>query len=164
MNAFYQAALSFTSQNLGAGKLERIKKIAAASLFSVTAVGVIFGNLIVFFGNFFMGIYSDNPMVISAGIGRLSIICRFYALCGIMDVTCGCLRGMGASFMPMTVSLLGACGLRLLWIATIFRQEQFHSLSSLYISYPISWTITFSAHFICFMYIYKKLTKKCVSQ
>ncbi len=160
MNAFYQAALSFTSQNLGARKFDRIKKIAATSLISVAVIGIVLGNLIVIFGNFFVGIYSDNPEVIEAGITRLTVVCRFYALCGIMEVTCGCLRGLGASLMPMIVSLVGACGLRLLWVATIFRTEQFHSLKSLYMSYPVSWFLTFAAHFICFLVIYKKLIQK----
>ena len=159
MNAFYQAALSFTSQNLGAGRFDRIKKIILFALSYVTLLGLISGNLVCFFGETLVGFYSDNPDVIAAGINRLSVVCRFYFLCGLMDVMCGVLRGLGTSVTPMVVSMLGACGLRLLWIATIFQIEQFHTLKSLYFSYPISWSLTFLAHLICTVFVYRKILK-----
>ena len=76
-----------------------------------------------------------------------------------MDVIVGSLRGMGYSVVPMIVSLIGACGLRLVWIFTGFQMEPFHSLTGLYITYPVSWFITFAAHSVCFIVIRKKLNK-----
>lgn len=62
--------------------------------------------------------------------------------------------------MPMIVSLIGACGLRLFWIFTFFRMEQFHTVTSLYLTYPASWLLTFLAHVACFIVVRRKLAKK----
>ncbi len=160
MNAFYQSTLSFTSQNLGAGKPERIGKILRSGMLCVIATGLLLGNGAVIFGKFLLGIYSSEPAVIEAGMDRLLIIGCTYALCGVMDVLVGLLRGMGYSIMPMLVSLIGVCGLRFVWLATIFTVEHFHSPETIYISYPISWIITITAHIICYIIAKKRLTNK----
>ena len=159
MNSFHQAAISFTSQNVGAGKYERVNKILYTALGCVFVVGTVFGNLVVLFGEPLLGIYSANPEVIKAGMLRLMFLCSPYALCGMMDVMVGSIRGIGYAIMPMVVSLLGACGLRLLAIGTIFQLEQFHSISTIYAIYPITWFITFSTHVICFIIVRRKLAK-----
>ena len=141
MNAFHQAAISFTSQNMGAAKYERINRIVFTAEACVVVVGLVFGNLVVFFGYPLLGLYTASAEVAAAGMIRLKIICGVYALCGMMDVMVGILRGMGYAIMPMIVSLIGACGLRLLWIFTFFRMEQFHTPTSLYMTYPVSWTL-----------------------
>lgn len=160
MNAFYQAAISFTSQNYGAKQLKRINKILIAGELYVVATGLLLGNLVVIFGENLLGIYSTTPEVLEAGMIRLTIIGTTYALCGIMDVLVGVLRGIGYAVMPMVVSLIGACGLRLLWIATIFQIPEFHTPQVIYVSYPITWIVTFSVHFICFLWARHKLAKK----
>ena len=93
-------------------------------------------------------------------MNRLVILLSTYAICGMMDVMVGSLRGIGYSVMPMIVSLIGACGLRLVWIATIFQVPQFHSIETVYFSYPISWTLTFLAHLICFLFAMRKLNRQ----
>ncbi len=158
MNAFYQAAITFVSQNMGAMEFKRIKRIAWQCLACVTVTGLLLGNLSFFFGHQLLGIYSDEAEVIQYGIYRMEVIATTYFLCGIMDVCVGCLRGIGYSFLPMVVSLLGACGFRILWIFTIFRGH--HDLHTLYISYPISWAITASVHIICFLILYHRMVKK----
>lgn len=159
MNAFHQAAISFTSQNLGAGKYERINKILYTSLGCVTVVGLVLGNLIALFGHQLSSIYSSNPAVIQESVNRLLILCIPYFMCGMMDVMVGMLRGIGCSIMPMIVSLVGVCGLRLLGIATVFQMERFHTISTVYVLYPITWFITFVVHTICFVRVQKKLKK-----
>ena len=159
MNAFYQATISFTSQNFGARDYKRISKILWAGELYVIATGLILGNLAVFFGDSFLGIYSTSEEVIAAGMVRLKIIGTTYALCGIMDVLVGALRGIGYSVLPMIVSLIGACGLRLLWLATVFRIPDYHSQETIYLSYPITWTITLTVHFICFIILFHKIKK-----
>lgn len=154
MNALYQTALSFTSQNLGGGKYERIRKVAVQCLILVTLIGAVFGNLAIYFGDTLLGFYSSDPEVIAFGLRRLTIMCRVYFLCGLMDVTVGVLRGLGAAMSPMIISLTGACGLRVLWIFTVFQWHR--SLETLYISYPITWTITWLAQLICLFIIWKK--------
>lgn len=157
MNSFYQAAITFVSQNMGAMEFRRIRKIAWQCLACVTVTGALLGNLSFFFGHQLLGIYSDEAEVIRYGIYRLEVIGTTYFLCGIMDVCVGCLRGIGYSFLPMVVSLLGACGFRILWIFTVFKGH--HDLHTLYISYPISWAITASVHMICFLILYRRMVK-----
>ncbi len=160
MNSFYQAAISFMGQNVGAGKYERINKILITAEACVIVTGVVLGNLVFVFGEPLLGIYSDTPEVVRAGLVRLSIISTTYALCGMMDVMVGALRGLGYSIMPMIVSLLGACAFRLVWLATIFQADMFHTIEMVYISYPVSWALTFTTHLICFIVVRRKLAKK----
>ncbi|MGL6174767.1 MAG: MATE family efflux transporter [Cellulosilyticaceae bacterium] len=162
MNAFQQAALSFTAQNLGGKKYDRIKRILLTCLICTVIVGSSVSLLVLCFNRPLLGLYSSDPEVIRLGLGRMQIILTTYFFCGVMDVLAGCIRGLGCSILPMIVSLLGACGIRVLWIFTIFSLNP--TLSTLYLSYPVSWFVTSVAHFICFIYVYKKLTTLTVQE
>lgn len=152
MNSFYQTNLSFTSQNVGARKMERVHKILAICAGCVSVLGICMGGLVYLFGPQLLSIYSTDPEVIAYGMIRLSFVCLPYFLCGLMDVLVGSMRGLGFSILPMIVSLTGACGLRVLWIFTVFRWN--HSLEALFISYPISWFITAATHFFFYRLVY----------
>ena len=154
MNSYHQTALSFTSQNFGAGNYKRIGKVLAECLAMVTGVGLGMGWAAYLSGNWLLGIYSSDPKVIEVGLLRLSVICTTYFLCGIMDVLVGELRGLGYAVIPMVVSLLGACGFRILWIFTVFQGRR--SLWALYISYPVSWVLTGAVHMVCYWMVRKK--------
>ena len=78
-----------------------------------------------------------------------------------MDVSTGALRGMGSSIIPMIISVLGVCGVRLLWIGTVF--QIYHTTDCLYLSYGVSWVITFLAQFISFWMVYKGQRKRAES-
>lgn len=156
MNGFSQGTLTFTSQNMGAGKKDRIKRAAVISQFIVIVIGLVLGNAVVFFSRGLLGIFSKNPMVIDAGVQRLKIVCSTYALCGMMDCMGNTVRGTRHSVLPMAVTLVGACGLRLLWIATVFQIPQFHSCFTIFLSYPISWVLTWIAHLICFAAVLRR--------
>lgn len=158
MNSVYQTAVSFTGQNLGGRRFDRINKILIECLLFVTVIGLVLGNGAYLFGNQILSLYSTDARVIEYGIGRMAVICTFYCLCGMMDVLGGSIRGLGYAVMPMIVSLLGACVFRVVWIYTIFQWDR--SLHTLYISYPISWAVTALAHLICFMIVRKKLESK----
>lgn len=160
MNAFHQAVISFVSQNFGAGKYERINKIVVVSELCVIAVGLILGNLACLCGNTLLGFYSDSQPVIEAGLLRLKYICTFYFLCGMMDVMVGALRGIGHSVMPMIVSLVGVCGIRLAWIAAVFPIEQYHTIETVYFSYLISWFFTTLIHVVCYVFARRHIRKK----
>ena len=155
MNSVYQAALNFTSQNIGAGKKERIPLILRDCLMIVTVIGLVLGGLAVLFGRQLLSIYSSDPEILPYGLERIRVICLTYFLCGLMDVTCGVVRGMGAAVTPTIVSLTGACVLRIIWIYTIF--VAFHSLFVLYLSYPVTWVVTFAVHMICFSIFFRRL-------
>lgn len=159
MNAFYQANISFSSQNYGAGQYDRLRPILLWAQACVITTGVVLGGLAVLFGRQLLSIYTDSPDVIDVGLERLMIVCGTYAICGMMDVMVGSLRGLGYSIMPMIVSLLGACVLRLVWIATIFQLPQFHTPETIYWSYPFSWIITFLAHVGCYLWAMRRLKR-----
>ncbi len=156
MNAFYQAALSFTGQNIGAKKYNRMGRILGVCILSVTVVGVTFGGLCYVFARNLIGIYSVDQNVIAIGIVRMGYVCLPYFICGIMDVLVGSLRGTGYSILPMLSSVIGVCGIRITWIYTVFAMN--HTLETLYISYPISWAMTACVHFICFLLVRRKFS------
>lgn len=160
MNAFHQAAINFTGQNVGSRKYDNVKKIVFTCLCCVTCLGLVFGNLIYLLGEPLLSIYiTDSPEAIQYGLLRLSLIISPYFLAGIMDTMTGALRGMGASVTPMFITVLGVCGLRIGWIYTIFQAEQFHTLKCLFLSYPMTWAITFAAEYIAFLILLRKKEK-----
>ena len=124
----------------------------------VVAVGLLLGNAAYLFSGTFLKLYSPDQEVIGYGILRMRYICLTYFLCGMMDVAVGVLRGMGYAVMPMLVSLTGACLFRVVWIYTVFQKYPF--LECLYISYPISWALTFLVHMLCFAVVYWRLQAK----
>lgn len=164
MNSFYQSAISFTSQNYGAKKYERLTKILGCALGCVVVTGIVLGYTGLFFGKGLLSLYTTGSDTIEAGLVRMRVIFKIYFLCGIMDVMVGALRGIGYSIMPMIVSLIGACGIRLLWIATVFQVPEYHTVKSIYLSYPVSWTITIIAHVVCYIIVRKKLKKRIESE
>lgn len=163
MNSVYHAALAFTSQNYGAKCEKNIKKITIYSLIIVTMIGLMMGVPLFIFGKQVLTIYTKIPEEIKVGYIRLHYLCLPYFLCGIMDVMVGILRGLGYSTVPMIVSILGVCGFRILWIYAIFYQitdfSSYTHLNYLYISYPISWIITFVAHLISYYICSRKVFK-----
>ena len=160
MNSFHQTAVNFIGQNVGAKQYGRVKKIVWICLGCVLVTGVAMGTLICGFGEQLLSIYiTDSAEAVAWGLVRMGIIARFYFLCGVMDVSTGALRGLGASVSPMVISVLGVCGVRIGWIATIFQIPRFHTPQCLYSSYMVSWTVTFILLLIAFMVLYRKHTK-----
>ena len=157
MNAFQQTAVNFVGQNYGAKKLGRIARIEALCLACVSAVGLVFGGGAFLLGKPLLSIYiTDSAEAIGYGLIRLRYIALPYLVCGIMDVTTGALRGLGASFAPMAICVAGVCGIRLLWIFTVFRTPQYHTPQVLYLSYIISWTVTFAAELTVFLLLLRR--------
>lgn len=162
MNSFYQAAQTFTSQNVGGRKYERINKVFLNCLAMVVVTGLVLGWGAYFFGEQLLGIYlPDDADAIRYGLARMGIIATTYFLCGIMDVLSGMLRGMGESMLPMVVSMIGSCLLRVVWIYTIFAADR--TLPVLYLSYPVTWIVTEAVHFICYLYVKKRVIRRGMS-
>ena len=160
MNALYQANISFTSQNIGAGKTRRIHRILLTAQGCVIVVGLVLGIGSYLGGPVLLRFYTESSAVVEAGMVRLSFVGLTYALCGIMDVMVGSLRGMGYAVFPMIVSLIGSCGLRILWLQTIFRIEEYHRIETVYVIYPITWVITLLAHMITYLVVTRKFRCK----
>lgn len=158
-NAFHQAAVSFTSQNYGAKKYDRINRIMFVAQGCTIIIGSLFSGAAVAMGPALLSLYTTSPDVVKAGMVRLMIIGLTYPLCGIMDTMVGSLRGMGYSVVPMIVSLLGACATRLVWLATVFQIDAFHTIETVYIIYPISWVFTALAHIITYIIVKNRMKK-----
>ena len=158
MNSVYQAALSFAGQNMGARKYSRLKQVLCNCLAIVTGIGIGMGAIMYLFRYQLLGIYSSDMDVINFGIERLELFCLTYFTCGAMDVMVGQMRGMGYSIVPMIVSLVGVCGIRIVWIFTVFKAS--NSLLTLYMSYPVSWVVTLAVHFSTFLYVYRKVKQR----
>ncbi len=160
LNSFHQTAVNYTGQNAGAGQYKRVFKILWICLGCVSAVGLSAGLLAYGLGPKLLGIYiTDSASAINYGMIRLTFICIPYFLCGLMDVSTGALRGMGASLVPMIISVLGVCGIRILWIYTVFQIPQFHTPQCLYFSYTVSWSVTFLCQLAAFIYVYRKQSR-----
>ena len=160
MNAFYQACISFVSANVGARRPERINRIVIRAEICVFVTGLTLGGLAYLFGYRLLNIYTDSRAVMDAGIIRMRYVCLPYFLCGMMDVMVGGLRGLGYAILPMIVSFLGACGLRIIWIFTLFRLPRFHETRYLYVTYPVTWIITVLAHVICYVIVKRRFDRK----
>ena len=157
INAFSQTAVNYVGQNVGARQYKRVGRIVGICLACVVVVGLTVGIIGYSLGEQLLSIYiTDSPEAIAYGMIRLSYICLPYFLCGLMDVSTGALRGMGASIAPMVISVLGVCGLRVAWIYTVFQIPQFHTPQCLYLSYIVSWSATFLIQIIAFIRIYRK--------
>ncbi len=148
LNGIAMSTLTFTSQNLGAGKPNRIIRTLFLAMGTVVAFGTVLGLTVFFFGENLVGLLTSDPRVIEVAATRLSLLSMGYILCGMMDCLCYCLNGLGKSFTGMVVSLLGSCLFRILWIEFIYPISG--ELFMIYISYPISWGLTCIIH-ICFL-------------
>ena len=162
-NSVYHAAITFTSQNLGARRYDRIDRIFWGSCAAVCIIGVPLSLLSTVFGPQLLSIYvsADDPArdaVIAMGMIRTYYVTTPYFLCGIMEVCCGMVRGLGKSWLPMFVTGIGACLSRIIWIYTIFQVH--HTPEVLYSSYPMSWILTLSMHAVCFFVIYRRYERK----
>lgn len=157
MNSFHQTAVNYIGQNMGAHQYQRIKKIFGMCLMYVTIFGFAAGFAVWSFGEELLSIYiTDSAEAIRYGLIRFNFIALPYFVCGLMDVSTGALRGLGASFTPMLISIMGVCGIRIMWIYTVFQIPRFHTPEWLYISYLLSWFGTFIFQTAAFIIIYKK--------
>ena len=159
-NAVAQTTMTFSSQNLGAKKYSNIGKVYRYCMLLAFGFAVVLGLVGIFFGDFIVSLFSDDPEVISIGADRLLMIMPFYFFCSLMDVAASQLRGMGKSFEPMIVSLIGACGTRIFWVFCILPLN--HTLVNLYWSYPVSWAITFFVQFALYFVLKRQMKKKGV--
>ena len=157
ISAFSQTATNYTAQNVGAGQPQRVRRIFGTCCLWTIAVGIVTGSCLYLGRNVLLRIYiTDSPEAMFYGVLRLTYMHVPILLGGLMNVATGSLRGLGSSLAPMLMSVLGVCGFRLVWIFTIFQEPRFHSMESLLISYPISWTLTFLVETVAFVILYRR--------
>ena len=157
-NAVAQTTMTFSSQNIGAKKYSNIGRVYRHCLILTTVIGVVMGGAGCLFAEQIVGLFSDEADVVAIGADRLLLVMPFYFFCSLMDVAASQIRGMGKSFEPMIVSLLGACGIRIFWIYFILPLNK--TLTNLYWAYPVSWAVTFFAQFIMYFVLKNKMKKQ----
>ena len=148
-------------QNSAAGQFDRVKKISGLCILYAVIAGIITGVGMNLFSGQLLGLYiTDSEEAIAIGVTRMVITVLPYFLFGMQDVVTGILRGLGASFLSMIITVLGICGIRILWIYTIFRIPAYHTQQCLYISYPLSWVLTFIVQMIAFVVVFRKCERQ----
>ena len=166
MNAVYQGAITVTSQNIGAEKPHRVKRVMYSCLLAVFCVGAFMAGLAYLLKYPLLSLYgiekgvegSMEALAMKAALVRFNLIVLTYPICGLMDVCSGVLRGMGKAIVSTIISLFGACLLRLIWLWTVF--PAYPTLEIIFISYPVTWVITVICAFIMIQFLLKKLLQK----
>ena len=129
----------------------------------VILISVVVTSVIYLLGPQLLSLYisnadADRDAVIAVGMVRLTYVGLPYVLCGLMEVGSGVLRGLGRSWLPLIISVMGACVLRIIWVYTVFAADP--TLEVLYLSYPVSWFVTPLAHFTALIFVHRKLKKQ----
>lgn len=145
-NSVYQAAVTFTSQNYGAGQYKRIGNVmkccyGLTAMIAVTAAGILLG-----FHKPLLALYVDAPLALETAMTRMNIMLIPYFLLAFMEVGSGILRGLGRSTTSTLISLIGTCVFRIIWIYTVCAAVD--EIWIVYLSYPISWGMTALTHFL----------------
>lgn len=154
MAAIYAACSSFMSQNYGARQRDRVRNSYLISLGLSFGIGALLSALLVLFGRQFLSLFTAETAVAEAGMLRLRIMGCSYAFSAFMDCTIAASRGLGKSFVPTIIVILGSCVFRVIWVYTIF--AHFHTIQSLYLLYIFSWTLTGAAEIIYFVRCYRE--------
>ena len=165
-NSVCQAAITFTGQNAGAAKYERVWRVMGACYLMTVLVALVFSTVLVLLADPLLALYgvtggepgSLEAIAREAAQTRLMITIIPYFLLACMEVGSGVLRGLGRSITATLVSLTGACLFRIVWLKTVF--EHYETLEAIFISYPISWMLTTVAHLILSLLALRKLIKQ----
>lgn len=155
VNAVSQACMSFTSQNYGVHKWKRMDNVLKNCIILSVSVMLVMGVAVYLLGEPILHIYTSDPEVVACGMDILLYTTVTYFLCGLMDLFPGAMRGMGYSFVPMILSIIGTVGTRIVWIYMIF--PVYRSLDLLFVSYPVSWLLTIVMQVICFRFVRKRI-------
>ncbi len=154
-NSYQQTVTNYIGQNAGAGQYNRVRRCFWICLICSVVTGLVTGLSAYAFAEPLLSIYiTDSPAAIAYGIERLAMVAAPYCLCALMDISIGALRGLGYSAQSMIISILGICGVRILWIYTVF--QQFHTPKVLYLSYIVTWTLTFIFQLIFYIRLLRK--------
>ncbi len=158
ISAFGHASLAFTGQNYGAKKLDRIKKVYLWSILLMIACWIVVMVLILTNLELLLKVFlPDNEKALAFSKISSSTLTTTYVIAGLMEITVGMIRGLGYSSVPAVISVFGICGIRFVWLATVF--QKWHTFKCLYVSYPTTWAITTVMLLVYFAVIYKKVVK-----
>jgi putative MATE family efflux protein len=157
MNAYYNAAITFTGQNMGAKKYDRIDAIAKICTVLVFVTWILMSGATILFGRPLLGLYTSDSEVIEIGMLRIKVLMIAYFTAGIMNVFPGLTRGMGYSISPMMSTLIGACLMRIVWLKTVFKW--YPTVAMLFACYPVTWGLAGLGQVCIFFYARYRLRK-----
>ena len=140
LNSFSQACTTFVGQNYGAGKLDRCRKTLVLCLVEDALASGIAILLVLGSGHFLLSLFNRDPEVIALGYTRLMTVFTAYFFSMLYEVMSGYLRGFGISLVPALLTMLGVCGVRILWIATAFPRSR--TFQTILLAYPLSLAAT----------------------
>jgi putative MATE family efflux protein len=160
-NAFYNAALTFTGQRMGAEDYDGIDTIAKVCTAYVFLNWLVVGGATIYFGPTLLGFYTTNPEVIAVGMERMRVLMAVYFTCGTMNVFPGITRAMGYSVLPMLCTLVGACLMRIVWLVTFFAWMP--TITMLFLCYPVTWTLAGLGQVAVFFYARKQVRKRAAA-
>ena len=161
MNAYYNSAVTFTGQNMGARKYDRIDTVAKVCTVLIFATWILLGGATLLLGRPLLGLYTSDPEVIDLGMLRMNVMMVAYFTCGIMNVYPGLTRGMGYSVLPMLCTLVGACLMRIVWLGTVF--TWYHTVIMLFACYPVTWALAGLGQVGSFLYARRQVRKRAIS-
>ena len=162
VNAFSQAAVTFTAQNYGAGQYDRCKKVFVLSMLIGESLTFALSLVFWIFRGTLIQIFTTDQEVIAYAMIRMMIVSTWEIGTGTYEIPAGCLRGMGISMAPTVLVIFGSCVFRLIYVSTIFAAH--HDFLILTIVYPISWAITGVAVEICYFVMRRKLFARGTAQ
>ena len=162
MNSFSQTALTFAGQNWGAAKPKRIRRVYLYSLIQVSIIGFIVGRLLLIFCEPVASLYinptdENYAAIMAAAKEIMNLILSTYFICGIMEVLAGFMRGIGYAIAPMIIGITSMCGIRVLWIYTVFPLEGMQTITGLYTSYPVTWSVSVLCYAVLSVFAFKKI-------
>lgn len=157
-NAVSQTATTFTSQNYGAGQIKRIRRLYFNCVGFTVVIAALCCAFLLTFGTQVLSVFSTDPAVIEMGLIRMRLFAVTYVLNSLLDVTTGQMRGLGKSVAPMIVTMAGVCGLRVLWVYTVF--QAYRSMQVLYLSYPVSWAVTGAVLLVMYIFTFRKIVRR----
>lgn len=137
--SFSMAATTFTGQNIGAEKIDRVKKGMKISLAMGMGYAMATGILLYTIAPYAMGIFTQDPEVVACGVYLMKFFCPFYWILAFIHVMAGTIRGTGKTLPPMIIILLSLCLFRIIWIATVV--PMIGELYSLIMVYPLSFVV-----------------------
>ena len=162
VNGFENAAVTFTGQNYGAGNFKRCNAVAYRAL----ALGAIFTGamcaLFIIFGRYCLRAYTNDPAVIEIALRRVYLVLSFQLANMTLQIFSGCMRGLGHSLAPALISMAGICGVRIIYVLTVFPKSP--TFDTLMLAYPLSWCITAAAIVVTYFIVRKKAYKQEVHE
>lgn len=150
LTAMSQALTTFTGQNYGAGKYDRLKQGVRVSMAMTAGFTVVISAVMVLLARPILSFFTPDPDVLEIGVGMVQFLAPCYITYILVELLPGAIRGAGKSMVPMLISVFGVCGLRLLWLFTAV--PAYHTIEMVEASYPITWVVTSVSIFIYYRF------------